>query len=116
MSQDVEESAYMGLLRPVLEYGSSVWNPQSILKQDEFEKKKGQLDSWLAIYTYETGSMTGILEQLKWKSPKKRRKDCNLIIGWLVVSGLTALWDSISVCIGPSPREREKEERKDRRE
>ena len=29
--------------------------------------------------------------------------------GWLVVLGLTALSDSISVNIGPSPREREKE-------
>ena len=34
--------------------------------------------------------------------------------GWLVVLGLTALSDSISVFIGPSPKEREKEERKDR--
>ena len=36
---------------------------------------------------------------------------------WLVGLGLTALWDSISVCIGPSPREsreREEEERNDR--
>ena len=37
-----------------------------------------------------------------------------LLVGWLVVLGLTALWDSISVCIGPSSKEREKEERKDR--
>ena len=37
------------------------------------------------------------------------------LVGWLVL-GLTALWDSISVYIGPSPKEREKEERKDRRE
>ena len=29
-------------------------------------------------------------------------------IGWLFL-GLTALWDSISVYIGPSPREKEKE-------
>ena len=36
--------------------------------------------------------------------------------GWLVVSGLTALLDSISVYIGPSPRKREKEKRNDRRE
>ena len=44
---------------------------------------------------------------------------CNIIsrelVGWLVL-GLTALWDNISVYIGPSPREREKEKRKDRRE
>ena len=30
-------------------------------------------------------------------------------ISWLVILGLTALWDSISVYIGPSPKEREKE-------
>ena len=32
----------------------------------------------------------------------------------LVVLGLTALWDNISVYIGPSPREREEEKRSDR--
>ena len=32
-----------------------------------------------------------------------------LVVGWLVVLGLTALWDNISVYIGPSPKEREKE-------
>ena len=31
-------------------------------------------------YNYETGSMTGILGQLKWESPKKRRKDNRLIL------------------------------------
>ena len=39
--------------------------------------------------------------------------DIRLLVGWLVL-GLTALRDSISVYIGPSPKEREKEERKDR--
>ena len=36
------------------------------------------------------------------------------MVGWLVVLGLTALRDNFSVYIGPSPREREKEVRKDR--
>ena len=31
--QDVKESAYKGLVRPVLEYGSLVWDPSSILLQ-----------------------------------------------------------------------------------
>ena len=39
-----------------------------------------------------------------------------ILIGWLVDLGLTALWDSISVYIGPSPKERAIEERNDRRE
>ena len=37
------------------------------------------------------------------------------VVGWLlVVLGLTALSDSISIYIGPSPKGREKKERKDR--
>ena len=35
--KDVKESAYKGLVRPVLVYGSLVWDPQSIL-QDELDK------------------------------------------------------------------------------
>ena len=31
-------------------------------------------------YVYETGSMIGILGQLKWESLKKRRKECRLIL------------------------------------
>ena len=31
-------------------------------------------------FVYETGSMTGILGQLKWESLKKRRKDNRLIL------------------------------------
>ena len=40
----------------------------------------------------------------------------SLCVGWLVVWSLTTLWNSISVYIGPSLREREKEKRNDRRE
>ena len=42
--------------------------------------------------------------------------DGERLVGWLVVLGLTALSDNVSVYIGPSPREREKEKRNDRRE
>ena len=31
-------------------------------------------------YSFETGSMTGILENLKWESLKKRRRDSRLIL------------------------------------
>ena len=36
--QDVKESAYKVLVRPVLECGSSVWDPSGILLQGELEK------------------------------------------------------------------------------
>ena len=36
--QDVKESTYKGLVRPVLENGSSIWDSQSILLQDELSE------------------------------------------------------------------------------
>ena len=67
--QGVKESAYKGLMRPVLEYGSSVWDPSGILLQEELEKVQKNATKFVTgNYIYETGSMTGILEQLKWES------------------------------------------------
>ena len=73
--QDVKESAYEGLVRPVLEYGGSVWDPSSILLQEELEKvQKRAARLVTGNYIYETGSMTSILEQLKWESLKKKEE------------------------------------------
>ena len=61
----------------VVQFGT----PQSILLQDALEKVQKRAGRFVAgNYTYETGSMTGILEQLKWESLKKRRKDSRLIM------------------------------------
>ena len=52
-------------MHPVLEYDSLVWDPQSILLQDEFEKVQKKAARFVTgNHTYETGSITGILEQV----------------------------------------------------
>ena len=90
--KDVSESAYKGLVRPVLEYGSSVWNPQRILLQDELEKVQKRTGRFVTgNYTYETGSMTGILEQLMWESLKKRRKCSRLIMLYKGLKGAASI-------------------------
>ena len=78
---DVKEAAYKGLVRPVLEYGSSVWDPHTHGLQEELEKVQNRAARFVTgNYVFETGSMTGILGQLKWESFKKRRKDSRLIL------------------------------------
>ena len=63
-------------MRPVLDYGSSVWDPPGVVLQEELESVQKRAERFVTgNYNYETGSMTGILGQLKWKSLKKRRKD-----------------------------------------
>ena len=80
-------------------------------------------------YVYETGSMTGILGQLKWESLKKRRKDNRLILLYkglkgkarylqmtlfprLGVAGISTPWPfrypqpvKMSISIASSPRQ-----------
>ena len=69
-SQDVKESAYKELVRPVMEYGSSVWDISGMLLQEELEKVQKRAARFvIGNYIYETWSMTGILEQLKPTPP-----------------------------------------------
>ena len=53
--QNVKEAAYKGMVRPILEYGSSVSDPHPDKLQEELEKVQ------IRAARYETGSMTGIL-------------------------------------------------------
>ena len=79
--QEVKETAYKGLVRPVLDYGSSVWDPAGVVLQEELERVQKRAARFVTgNYNYETGSMTGILGQFKWESLKKRRKDNILIL------------------------------------
>ena len=76
----MKEVAYKGMVRPILEYGSSVWDPHPGKLQEELEKVRNCAARFVTRnYVYETGSMTDILGQLKWESLKKRRKDNKLI-------------------------------------
>ena len=58
--QDVKEAAYKGLVRPILEYGSCVWDPPGVVLQEEIEKVQNRaLRLVTSNYCFEIGSMTG---------------------------------------------------------
>ena len=68
-------------MRPVLDYGSPVWDPPGVVLKEELESVQKLAARFVTgNYTYETVSMTDILGQLKWESLKKRRKDNRLIL------------------------------------
>ena len=69
------------MVRPNLEYGSSVWDPQTDKLQEELEKVQNRAARFVTRNcVYETGSMTGMLGQLIWESLRKGRTDNRLIL------------------------------------
>ena len=67
-------------MRPVPEYSGSVWDPSGV-GRSELETFQNRTARFVTgNYNFETGSMTGILEHLKWESLKKRKRDSGLIL------------------------------------
>ena len=77
----MKEAAYKSMVRPIIEYGSTVWDPHCNGLNDELENVQKRAARFVTRnYSYETGSMTGILKELKWETLQKRRKDNRLIL------------------------------------
>ena len=77
----MKEAAYKSMVRPILEYGSTVWDPHCNGLNDELENVQKRAARFVTRnYCYETGSMTRILEELKWETLQKRRKDNRFIL------------------------------------
>ena len=86
--QNVKETAYKGLIRPVLEYAGCVWDPACANLQQELEKVQNRAARFVASnYNYEPGSMTATLDALGWKSLKLRRREARLILLYKGLNG-----------------------------
>ena len=63
-----------------------------LLLQEELEKVQNSAARFVTgNYIYETGSMAGILEQLKWESLKKRRRDSRIIMLYKGLKGAASI-------------------------
>ena len=57
------------------------WNMAAVFLQQEIDKVQNRAArSVTSNYSFETGSMTGILENLKWESLKKRRDSRQILL------------------------------------
>ena len=63
------------MVRPILEYRSSVWDPHTDKLQEELEMVQNRAARFVSRnYVYETRSMTGILGQSKGGIPLEKEK------------------------------------------
>ena len=71
--KNIKANVYITLVRPLLEYSSSVWDPHSQVLSNKLENVQRRAARFVANDYSRLSSVSGILNQLGWTSLKDRR-------------------------------------------
>ena len=78
--QNVKEQAYISIVRPVLEYASSVWDPHLQKDIQRLENVQRRAARFVCNNYNRDSSVTQMLEQLHWRPLSERRKHHRLTL------------------------------------
>lgn len=98
----VREMAYNTLVRPQLEYASPIWDPYTKGKILQIEKVQRRAARWTSNNFDPRSSVTGMLDDLGWRTLEQRRADARLCLFYKIVYGLVAI--PMPDYIQPNPR------------
>ena len=88
-SKEVKSTAYTAMVRPILEYASSAWDPSSKQNIKSIERIQRQAARFCTgNYKREEGSVSKALEDLGWDSLESRRKRQKLCMMYKMVNGM----------------------------
>ena len=90
--EKVKEQAYTALVRPHLEYACCAWDPHLQKDVDKLEMVQRRSARFVKNnYRREEGTVTSILEDLKWKSLQHRREQFRLLLMHKMVYNLIGI-------------------------
>ena len=72
-SQSAKEKAYFGLVRPVLEYSSVVWDPWQENQIHSLEMVQRKAARFVCRRYHNTSSVSNMLHELGWQILEQRR-------------------------------------------
>ena len=89
-TKPVKSAAYTSMMRPTMEYASSVWDPTNRKKIGNLEKVQKRAARFVFNnYTDRTpGCVTKMVESLKWEKLEERRKTNRLCTLYKIKNGL----------------------------
>lgn len=86
-SPKLKAQAYQTLVRPIVEYASTVWDPHHQTQIDKIEKIQRRAARYVNNRYHNTSSVTEMLNNLQWRSLQLRRVDARLCMLYKIVHG-----------------------------
>ena len=88
---ELREMAYKTLVRPLVEYSSSVWSPYTKSNIVRLEMIQRRAARWTLSEYSPYASVTQMLQSLGWRSLEQRRSDSRLCLFYKIIYGLVAI-------------------------
>ena len=87
---DVKAQAYTTLVRPVLEYASSVWDPYTIQQINALERVQRQAARFVTgdYFSRDPECVTNMLHQLAWDTLEERRARNRVVMFYKITNNL----------------------------
>ena len=77
---ELKATAYKVLVRPLVEYCSSIWDPSTNRLIHQIEMIQRRAARFVLNRYHNTSSVTSMLEELGWPTLQKRREDSRLVL------------------------------------
>ena len=87
-NEKTKSSAYISLVRPSLEYCSSIWNPYTREQTRKLEMVQRRAARFVTHRYHNTSSVTSMLDHLEWETLESRRTKNQLTMLFKIIHGL----------------------------
>ena len=87
----LKETAYLSLVRSVLEYGATIWDPYLAKDINSLEMDQRKAARFVKHDYRRTSSVTAMLADLGWKNLADRRRDLRLALLYKITNNLVAV-------------------------
>ena len=84
----LKETAYFSLIRSVLDYASTIWDPYLVKDINRLESVQRRAARFVCNNYHRDTSVSHLLTELKWTSLADRRREQRLILHCKIINGL----------------------------